>query len=368
MKVVVFIISALAGLGAMAADLFDRLDVSHDGKLSREEVPPERREGFSRVDRNGDGFISRDEFDEMRRRQQQEGAAAKPPANLEVIENVAYAATDHPKQRLDLYLPHDRKGKLPLLVWIHGGAWKAGDKNQGLGALGPFLRDGKYIGASVEYRFSQDALWPAQIHDCKAAIRWLRGNAEKYGIDPDKIAVAGGSAGGHLVAMLGTSGDVKELEGTLGAYTNQSSRVSCVIDLFGPSDFSSITNSPSQIRHGDADSPESRLIGGRMVDNPEAAKSVSPVTYVSADDPPFMIVHGTADMTVPFQQSEVLDAALAKAGVKTKPVFIAMKGAGHGFRSDELTRRMAQFYDLHLRGIAAEISAEPIDMTGASKP
>lgn len=358
--------AASAGM-VFAAGPFDNLDRDGDGKLSRAEVPPDRREQFGRIDRSGDGYISREEFDEMRRRQSAQGQTPTAPPNIEVVENIAYAGTDDPKQRLDLYLPKDRKGKRPLLVWIHGGAWKAGDKRQGLGALGTYLRDGNYIGASVEYRFSQDAIWPAQIHDCKAAIRWLRGNADKYGIDPDRIAVAGGSAGGHLVAMLGTSGGVKELEGTLGAYTAVSSRVSCVVDLFGPADFPSITNAPSQLRHGDADSPEALLIGGRIAEKPEAARSVSPVTYASEDDPPFMIVHGTEDRTVPFQQSEAMNAALLKAEVKTKPVFIAMEGGGHGFRSEELNRRIAQFYDLHLRGVKSEISAEPIEVQPAQK-
>jgi acetyl esterase/lipase len=213
----------------------------------------------------------------------------------------------------------------------------------------------------VEYRFSQEAIWPAQIFDCKAAIRWLRANAAKYNIDPDRIGVWGASAGAHLAAMLGTSGGAEALEGSLGAFTNASSRVQCVVDCFGPSDFTSLSRNTNSIRFGAAGSPESRLIGGTVSENPEAARSASPATYASSDDPPFLIAHGTKDNTVPFSQSERMNKALLDAGATTSPVFIHMIGAGHGFHSGELNRRVAQFFDLHLCGRPAEISADPIE-------
>lgn len=362
-----FFIFALAAVSVTSfADQFDNWDKNRDGKLSREELPEGPRQNFDRVDRNHDGAISREEHDEFvkRRAQPGQGNQNRPqmqvPDDVELIADINYADTDNKKQTLDLLLPKTREGKLPLIVFIHGGAWLAGDKKGGYGSVMPFVRDGRYVGASVEYRFSQEAQWPAQIFDCKAAIRWLRGNAAKYNIDPDRIAVWGGSAGGHLVAMLGTSGGVKELEGDLGKFTKESSRVQAAIDFFGPSDFFAITNFPSTIQHGAPDSPEGKLIGGAIGEKREAAKSVSPVTYATGDDPPFLIAHGTKDMTVPFNQSEILNQKLIEAKVAVPPVFIPMTDAGHGFQSADLNKRIAQFIDLHLRGIKSEISSEPI--------
>ena len=167
--------------------------------------------------------------------------------------------------------------------------------------------------------------------------------------------------------MLGTSGDVKDLEGGLGRHTNQSSRVACVVDFFGPSDFVAISRITNSIHFGTPDSPESKLIGGTPSANPAAARSASPVTYASKDDPPFLIAHGTADHTVPFSQSERLYRALLDAKVATPPVFIRMTGAGHGFHSEELDRRIAQFFDLHLYGKKAEISSDPIESSPAPR-
>ncbi len=361
-----FLIFAFAAISFTSfADQFDDWDKNHDGKLSRDELPPGPRQVFDRVDTNHDGFVSRDEHEAFLRRRQQQAGQTQAPQNVEVIPNLPYADTENPKQTLDLILPRDRAGKkLPLIVFIHGGAWLAGDKKSGYGNVMPFMRDGNYAGASVEYRFSQEATWPAQIFDCKAAIRWLRGNAEKYNFDPDHIAVWGGSAGGHLVAMLGTSGGVKDLEGGLGKFTNESSRVQCVVDFFGPADFVSLSKTTNTIHFGTAGSPESKLLGGTPSEKPDAAKSASPVTYASSDDPPFLIAHGTADNTVPFKQSETLNQALLDAKVATLPVFIHVVGGGHGFHSDELNRRIGQFFDMHLRGIKSEISAEPISVQG----
>lgn len=347
------------------ADQFSDWDKNSDGKLVREEVPEGPRTNFERVDRDGDGGISRAEHEAFvkGRAQQQQPARQAPivPDEVEVITDINYASTTNRKQALDLVLPKNRAGKkLPLIVYIHGGAWLAGSKSQGIGSVMPYVKSGNFAGASVEYRFSQEAVWPAQIHDCKAAIRWLRGNAEKYNLDPDRIAVWGGSAGGHLSAMLGTSGGVKELEGDLGEFDSVSSRVQAVVDVCGPSDLLTITNSPSAIRHGLADAPEAKLLGGRIAEKVELARSASPVAFATKDDPPFMIVHGTKDLTVPFTQSEELNEALLKAGVTTKPVFIPMVEAGHGIGGKEFSRRVAQFFDLHLRGIASEISSEPI--------
>ncbi len=270
--------------------------------------------------------------------------------------DIAYAHTNHPRQRLDLYLPQRRTSKkpLPVIAYIHGGAWLGGDKRGGRRWLQSLVESGDYAGVSIGYRLSQHARWPAQIHDCKAAIRWIRAHAEQFDLDPDRIGVMGTSAGGHLVAMLGTSGGVAELEGELGADGDASSRVTCVIDFFGPSDLLTIGDPPSRIDHNAADSPESKLIGGPLRSKPRAARSASPTTFVSEDDPPFLIVHGSDDLTVPYQQSVVLREALGQVGVEV--ALITMQDGGHGrFRNPALEQRMRTFWDKHLLGKPAEL-------------
>jgi acetyl esterase/lipase len=343
--------------------LLKRLDANNDGKLSREEIPEDRRQNFARQDANSDGFVSLDELTTFIQGQNRTPTTGRAPFPDSVIakRDIPYANTENPRQKLDLYLPKDRKegGKpLPLIVFIHGGGWKAGDKAAGAGNVLRFVTSGEYAAASVGYRLTNEAQWPAQIHDCKAAIRWLRANAKEHGCDPEKIAVWGSSAGGHLVSFLGTSGDVKELEGTLGSHTTTSSRVTCVLNYYGPENFISMVTQESTVDRNSKDNPEALLFGAPVREAPERAKEASPVTWISADDPPFMTAHGTKDPLVPYAQAMELDAALKKAGVRH--LLIEMTGAGHGFRSEELDKRVRQFFDLHLRGIPAEISTEPI--------
>ena len=212
--------------------------------------------------------------------------------------------------------------------WIHGGAWLGGDKNQCPALF--LLRDGFAV-ASINYRLSHHATFPAKSHSCKAAIRWLRAHADEYQLDADHFGVWGASAGGHLVALMGTAGDIEELEGELGT-TDVSSRVQAVCDFFGPSDFPNVTPSTcteiSRLDHAAADSPEAKLIGGAISEMPDEAIAVSPVTYVTEDDPPFLIVHGDADPIVPFLQSQVLHDALVAAEVESE--LITIEGGGHG--------------------------------------
>lgn len=282
------------------------------------------------------------------------------PDSVRLEADLPYADNDNPRQRLDLLLPkHPADDKpLPVVAFIHGWAWRAGDKRGGLNQVARLVASGQFAGASIGYRLTDEAIWPAQIHDCKAAIRWLRAHAKQYHLDADKIAVWGSSAGGHLVAMLGTSGDVKELEGKLGKYLDQSSRVTCVVDFFGPTDLLAMGKFPSRIAHDAADSPESRLVGGPLQEKAEAAKSASPITYVTKDDPPFLIMHGSEDPLVPFNQSERLRDALQKVG--GTPLLVKVQGAGHGFGGPEVARRVEQFLQKHLRGQDVKVSDEPI--------
>jgi acetyl esterase/lipase len=292
---------------------------------------------------------------------QERRAGPQSPQDVRTELNFPYAGTDNPRQMLDLYLPAKPTGDkpLPVVVWIHGGAWLGGSKQSGRGMLVPLVASGNYVGVSVAYRLSNEATWPAQIHDCKAAIRWIRANAAKYRLDPKRIGVWGSSAGGHLVAMLGTSGGVKTLEGTLGKHLDRDSRVTCVVDYFGPSDMLTIGQYPSQLKHNAPDSPEAKLLGGPIGETLDAAHRASPTSYASKGDPPFFIVHGDKDLVVPYNQSERLTEALRKVGVPV--TFVTVKGGGHGgFRGEEPTRRVRQFLDKYLRGQDVEISAEPI--------
>lgn len=281
------------------------------------------------------------------------------PKGVVAHRDLVYATVGKKDLLLDIYVPEpagslavSRSGreKLPLVVWIHGGAWLAGSKDN-CPAVRLAASKG-YVAASVSYRLTQEAIFPAQIEDCKASIRWLRANAEKYRIDPNRIGVWGASAGGHLVALLGTSGDVKELEGT-GGNLEYSSRVQAVCDFFGPTDFLRMDQDAlpgGPIVHNAAKSPESLLVGGPIQEHPAKVARANPITYVSADDPPFLLVHGDKDPLVPWQQSKYLYEQMVKMGLESTTEFHVVKGAGHGFGGRrEVDSLVDQFFERHLR-------------------
>jgi acetyl esterase/lipase len=277
-------------------------------------------------------------------------APPRVPEGVQVLRDLAYVEGGHERNRLDLFLPEKTEGRLPLIVWIHGGAWQAGSKADCPAV--PLTAKG-YAVASINYRLSQHAVFPAQIEDCKAAIRWLRANAVKYHLDPDHIGVWGASAGGHLVAMLGTTGGGKELEGP-GGNLDQSSRVQCVVNWFGPSDLVTMAGS-----HDNPGSPESRLIGGAVQENKEKARKANPLTYVSKDSAPFLIMHGDRDNVVPLDQSKVLAEALKKAGVAVKLQIVEGNGhGGPGFASPENRKLIDDFFAQHLGKGRAAAGAE----------
>jgi acetyl esterase/lipase len=265
-----------------------------------------------------------------------------PPKGVTAHRDLAYVKDGHERHKLDLYLPSKAADSLPVLVWVHGGAWQGGSK-ENCPALGLVARG--YAVASINYRLSQHAKFPAQIEDCKAAIRWLRANAKKYNLNPERIGAWGASAGGHLVALLGTSGGVKELEGK-GGNPEQSSRVQCVVDWFGPTDFTKMGG-----RHDRPHSPEVRLLGGPVQENKDRAAKANPITYIRKGVPPFLIMHGDRDDTVPFGQSQLLAKALVKATVEVH--FVPIAGAGHGgpgFNTPASRRLVAAFFERHLKG------------------
>jgi acetyl esterase/lipase len=264
--------------------------------------------------------------------------------DVDVVRDVEFGKGGERTLKMHLVKPKaPPKDAMPVVVYIYGGGWKAGSRDAGLRPLTRLAQKG-YFGASIEYRLSQEATFPAQIEDCKCAIRFLRAKAKEYGIDPERIGVWGPSAGGHLAALVGTSGDIKELEGS-GGWAEHSSRVQAVVDWFGPTDF--LKMGKNKIDHDAPGSPESQLIGGPIQDNQKKVARANPITYVSKDDPPFLIMHGDKDDLVPPSQSDLLHDALRKAGVES--TLDVVKGQGHGFRGGEPEEKVLEFFDRWLK-------------------
>jgi acetyl esterase/lipase len=226
----------------------------------------------------------------------------------------SYADNDNPKQKVDLYLPGKRNSSkpLPVVAFIHGGGWVNGDRLGYAAAAIQLARTGDYAAVTVGYRLTKEAHWPEQIYDCKAAIRWIRGHAQELNLDADRIAVWGSSAGGHLSSLLGTSGGVKALEGRIGPFTSLSSRVAGVVNLCGPEDFTKALMFDKTGNPIIQDDAVIGLLGGNYEEQHDAAVAASPLTYVSADDPPFITFHGTTDQRVAFLHAEAIHAALKK--------------------------------------------------------
>jgi acetyl esterase/lipase len=275
-------------------------------------------------------------------RQGRAGAALALPQGTRAKYDIPDVEGGGRSQSLDLFIPPGASADkpMPLVIWVHGGGWQQGDKAQPP-ALG-LLRWG-YVVASINYRLTDEAIFPAQINDCKAAVRWLRAHAEEYHIDPDHIGAWGASAGGHLVALLGTAGDQKDLEGD-GGNAKFSSNVQAVCDLFGPSDLTRVLDDTA------ANSALPKLLGGPLRQHLDDAKRASPITYATKDDPPFLILHGTKDPLVNVRQSTWLNDALTKAGVESH--LEILDGAGHGgpeFATLENRKMVLAFFDKHLK-------------------
>lgn len=336
--------------------LFKLWDRNEDGKLVLSELPPNAKPNFRKVDTNEDGAISPAEHKAFLTRR----PAPHAPQGVKVLRDLPYAGTDNPRQRLDLLLPEKRIGNepLPLVVWIHGGGWRNGDKRSGINRVSPVVTTGRYVGATIGYRLSGEAQWPLQIHDCKAAIRWLRAHAKEYGIDPKRIAVWGSSAGGHLVSMLGVSGGVEVLEGKLGEHLDQSSRVQAVVNYYGPSALLLMNSKPSRIDHDAKESPESQLIGAPIQTVKEKTRQASPLTHVTRDDTPHLHVHGTNDPLVPFHQSQIYHAALKKVGVES--TLITVQAGGHSAPRPVDAGQVRTFLERHLYGRGKPLPDETV--------
>lgn len=284
---------------------------------------------------------------------------AAPPRGFRAEYDVAYVPGGDPAQTLDVYYPERAPDEpLPLLIWIHGGAWRAGSKT-----FHPYMQHlaQGYVAASIDYRLSQQAKFPAQIQDCQAAIRWLRANARKYHIGPIRIGVGGESAGGHLAALVGTSGGQDRFT-KIGGNDEQSDRVQAVCDIYGPTDFWTVVAQAEEDKtvrnvfawnEGD---PYSTLIDARLGVDRAACDAVSPVTYVAEDNPPFLILHGDRDDLVPYAQSVELADRLARAGVAV--TLQRIPGAAHGgpeFLVPRLGELIDAFFAKHLQGRDVEI-------------
>lgn len=277
---------------------------------------------------------------------QQPPVPPQPPIGVTAYRNLAYVTNGHERQKLDLYLP-DAGENRPLIIWIHGGAFRAGSKEGNENNRLPFdYVQAGYALASLNYRLSQHAIFPAQIEDCKAAVRWLRARAAEFKLDPNRFAAWGPSAGGHLVTMLGVTGHVTDFE--VGAHLEISSRVQCVVNYFGPTDFLQMDRQrlPDGMIHDEADSPESELVGGPIQEKRDKVAQANPITHITPNTPPFLIIHGDQDPLVPYGQSVMLVEALQKAGVRV--TFYTVEGAGHGNFTDpkvpELTRTFLTEY------------------------
>ncbi len=272
--------------------------------------------------------------------------------------NISYSSISA-AQKLDIYLPLNGTEPFPLVIFIHGGAFLYGDKaDQVYLDSFPYILERGYAVASINYRLSGEAKFPALVQDAKAAVRWLRANAAKYKLDPERFAAWGSSAGGYLVAMLGTTGHIADFDDETLGNQNVSSRVQAVVDWYGPTNFLKMDEQlaaagcpESMQTHNNADSPESLLLGKPITEQPELVKIANPINYISGDAPPFLIQHGSADCIVPPLQSWELYYALLEVIGAEKVTMQQLEGAGHGtpeFTSDENMSIVVQFLNKHM--------------------
>jgi acetyl esterase/lipase len=259
--------------------------------------------------------------------------------------NIPYANDTLKKHLLDIYLPPTGKSSYPVVIWIHGGAWMLNDKYADMGYMTETIRgliDSGYAVASIDYRWSTQAIFPAQIQDCNQAVEFLYQNASKYKIDRNRFALMGFSAGGHLANLLGLSNDNK-VRSFYASGKRPHFKIKLVLDFYGPSDFFTLKGSESK----DPRSPINILLGGTVADKPALAKEASPITYIDKNDPPFLIVQGEKDQSVNPDQSISLNSKLNAAGIKSE--IIIVPGAPHyGVMFDARNIREKIFRDLSL--------------------
>lgn len=291
--------------------ILKRQDKDGDGKIAKSEATGNLKNGFDRLDENGDDVLDGAELkhlsDRLRsgRAQRTNQRTAETPDDVTLKTDIAYREGND-KWRLDLAMPKGDGDELrPAIVFIHGGGWRSGDKAKGQWRSLPlsYAKDG-YVCISINYRLTNEAAFPACVEDCKCAVRWLRAHAKQYRVDPKCVGGYGNSAGAHLVAMLGLAGSSTRLEGD-GPYKDRSSMLQAVCCSATPSDFTIWGT-----RNGSASGALKGLFAGEAGASDERVKKASPVTHARKDAPPFLVIHGTADKTVPVTQGDGLVKAL----------------------------------------------------------
>lgn len=272
------------------------------------------------------------------------------PANTTLYGNVPYAKDTSKHHLLDIYLPANAKPNTPLVIWVHGGAWMLNDKYADMSYMKNTIRnivENGYALASIDYRSSTQAIFPAQIQDCNQAIEFLYQNAEKYSLDKNRIVLVGFSAGGHLASLLALSHNNK-VKDFYAKDNKVSFKIKGVIDFYGPSDFLAIPKNLEPA--GAVKTSESILLGDTPLQRPDLAKWASPVTYVDKNDPPFLIIHGEKDQSVPYSQSVLLSSWLKLSGIENQ-VFIVKDAPHYGemFDAEYLRKEIIDFLNKHLK-------------------
>ena len=270
------------------------------------------------------------------------------PGNTIIERDIVYATNGDRKMLLDVYRPKS-DNPLPLVIWFYGGAWDWGDKDRS-NALVPMISRG-YAIAGVTYTKSREEVFPAVINDCRAAVSFLRLNAKRFNLDPKRFGAAGESSGGHLTALLATTGDSNEFM-KHPVTQKASSAIQAASPWCGPTDFLKLNDVKASQDYSRKHSAPSRLIGAPIKEAPEKCRKANPITYVSKGDPPCFIVHGDKDFVVPMNQSELLHSALKKAGVPS--TLHVVEGGGHGFSkvtpaNDEIVKKVMDFFDRRLK-------------------
>lgn len=280
-----------------------------------------------------------------------------------------YADDTLDSHRMDIYVPESGLASYPAVVIIYGSAFFGDDlKQTAFNTLGEPLLESGFAVVAVNHRSSRDVIFPAQIQDIKAAVRFIRANGHKFRIDTSFVGITGYSSGGHLSAFTGTSGSVQQMtigsesayiEGDVGRYKGYSSSVDAVVDWFGPIEFQSMDSCGSTMVHDAPDSPESIFIGGDIQDNDALCSLANPMTYIDAQDPPFLILHGDQDPLVPHCQSSMLHEALQSAGVPSQYILVPKAGHGPGLFKEEYFQAMCDFF-LKVR---KESSPNPVSLS-----
>jgi acetyl esterase/lipase len=274
--------------------------------------------------------------------------------------DIDYVGDGHIGHRLDIHLPKSGKAPFPVIIVVYGSAFFSNNSKANVfkEGIGQYLLKNGFAVIAINHRSSRDSLFPAQMHDVKAAIRYIRANAVTFSLNNQFIGITGWSSGGHLSAFAGTTNTTKnqtingldiDIEGKLGKYTNTSSHVNAVVDWFGPTDFLIMDKCGSTMKHDDVKSPESSLVGGAIQENPDKCALVNPISYVNKNNPPFLIFHGDKDPLVPHCQSEKLYEKMQKEGVKSALVIIKGGGHGPGVMIDTYYAQMIDFFKKELK-------------------